>query len=142
MGFEPMISLRVTRNVLNLSGWRNGPPLRVVALADIHACEPWLNQARLEHIVRSANALEPDIIVLLGDYLSGMSFVFRSLPVETIAEALSRLEAPLGVHAILGNHDWWEDKEAQQRGGGPTRIGEALEKTGIVVWSGLLIHSW
>ncbi len=31
---------------------------------------------------------------------------------------LAGLKAPLGVHAVLGNHDWWEDKEVQRDGQG------------------------
>ena len=29
------------------------------------------------------------------------------------------LKAPLGVHAILGNHDWWDDRTVQREGQGP-----------------------
>jgi predicted MPP superfamily phosphohydrolase len=31
---------------------------------------------------------------------------------------LAGLKAPLGVHAVLGNHDWWEDKTVQRTGTG------------------------
>jgi predicted MPP superfamily phosphohydrolase len=47
---------------------------------------------------------------------------------------LSRLSAPLSVHAILGNHDWWDDLAAQQRGHRPTYGGLALEDAGIRVY--------
>lgn len=43
---------------------------------------------------------------------------------------LGGLRAPLGTYAILGNHDWWEDKGAQARGSGPTIAGEALRRSG------------
>ena len=32
------------------------------------------------------------------------------------AAVLAGLKAPLGVHAILGNHDWWEDNGGAARG--------------------------
>jgi predicted MPP superfamily phosphohydrolase len=44
------------------------------------------------------------------------------------------LKAPLGVHAILGNHDWWEDKTVQREGQGPTIARRALEAAGIPVY--------
>ena len=50
------------------------------------------------------------------------------------SEALSGLRAPLGVHAILGNHDWWEDKAVQHAGQGSPLCKEALESVGIKVY--------
>jgi predicted MPP superfamily phosphohydrolase len=35
--------------------------LRVVALADIHACRPWMTPERIASLAEEANALEPDI---------------------------------------------------------------------------------
>lgn len=40
----------------------------------------------------------------------------------------------MGVHAVLGNHDWWEDRTAQERGRGPVFGRLALEKVGIPVY--------
>lgn len=133
-GLEPLVRLSITKNQIQTPKWRNGPPLRIAALADFHACEPWMNAQRVRQVVAKTNALKPDIILLLGDYLSGMRMVFRSLPNDELAAALSHLSAPLGVHAILGNHDWWEDEAAQFRGGGPTAIGEAMKNVGISVF--------
>lgn len=133
-GLEPLVRLSITKNQIQTPKWRIGPPLRIAALADFHACEPWMNAQRVRQVVAKTNALKPDIILLLGDYLSGMRMVFRSLPNDELAAALSHFSAPLGVHAILGNHDWWEDEAAQFRGGGPTAIGEAMKNVGISVF--------
>ena len=38
------------------------------------------------------------------------------------------------MHAILGNHDWWEDRTAQKNGGGPVFGRLALERVGIRVY--------
>jgi predicted MPP superfamily phosphohydrolase len=38
---------------------------------------------------------------------------------EEWAETLSALRAPLGVHSILGNHEWWSDPVAQENWKGP-----------------------
>jgi uncharacterized protein len=45
--------------------------------------------------------------VLLGDYVCTHQFVSGYVPPAAWAEQLARLEAPLGVYSILGNHDWW-----------------------------------
>ena len=51
-------------------------------------------------------ALEPDLIVLLGDYVSGIRpKQWTNLSLTTWTEALSGLKAPLGTYAVLGNHD-------------------------------------
>ena len=47
---------------------------------------------------------------------------------------LAGLKAPLGVHAVLGNHDWWEDKTVQREGQGLPIAGRALEAAGIPVY--------
>ena len=70
---------------------------------------------------------------MLGDYLTGLNQATRyTLPTEW-APILGRLSAPLGVHAILGNHDWWEDAEAQRTGKGPTMVSHAFTENGIPV---------
>ena len=50
------------------------------------------------------------------------------------APVLAGLKAPLGVHAVLGNHDWWEDKTVQREGQGLTIARRALEAAGIPVY--------
>ena len=47
---------------------------------------------------------------------------------------LAGIKAPLGVHAILGHHDWWEDKDVQREGKGLTNARRALEASGIPVY--------
>ncbi|MCF4099681.1 metallophosphoesterase [Maritalea mediterranea] len=130
-----MVRLNVKHDRFTPPNWPAGFKLRIVALADIHACTTWMNVPRIDKIVKKANALKPDIVVLLGDYLSGMHLMFKSLPHDHWAESLARLKAPLGVHAVLGNHDWWEDLQAQARRGGPTMAGKALEEVGIKLYS-------
>jgi hypothetical protein len=108
---ESRIRPVVTHYRLGLPRWpQNGRRLRIAALADIHVCEPWMPLSRVEEIVSRTNRLEPDVIVLLGDYVTGLKR-FRSavIPPEDWGRALGRLSAPLGTYAVLGNHDWWED---------------------------------
>lgn len=121
---------------LTPAGWTQGLQLRIVALADLHACETFMDVARIEAIVARSNALAPDLVVLLGDFIIGtqMSRFGKPIPNAQWVRALSGLRAPLGVHAILGNHDWWEDDEAQRRRRGPTAVRVAMERGGIPVY--------
>ena len=132
-GIEPGLRLTTTRYAFTPPRWTPGWALRVVAIADIHACEPWMTTWHIERIVERANALEPDLIVLLGDYSAGMNIVTDYVHSSEWAPILGRLDAPLGTYAILGNHDWWEDKTAQRRGHGPTFGQLALEANGVRV---------
>lgn len=131
---EPVLRLRVQRYAFTPQNWPSGFKLTVAALADIHASEPRMSQARIGQIVEQTNALGADLIVLLGDYVSSSAFISRKLAADEWAEPLADLKAPLGVHAILGNHDWWDDLEAQRLGCGPIAARLVLEKAGIAVY--------
>ncbi|MEM8813123.1 MAG: metallophosphoesterase [Pseudomonadota bacterium] len=132
-GIEPM-RVRVTRYTLTPSNWPQDLRLRIVALADIHACDPWMSVDRIYDLCNQANELEPDLIVLLGDYAAGHRFVVKPVHSRDWSAALGSLSAPLGVHAVLGNHDWWDDPVAQRNGRGPVFGQRALERVGIPVY--------
>lgn len=83
---------------------RDLPPsldgFRIVQLTDIH-CGRHVTPAYLSEAVDLAQAEEPDLVALTGDFIHrGFKYV------EPAAEAMSRLSAPLGVFAVLGNHDY------------------------------------
>lgn len=107
---EPRFRLVVTEWDLPTPKWRHERPLRIVILSDIHACEPWMPADRVRAIVADANALGGDIILLLGDFTSGLGR-FKLAPVAAAewGRALADLSAPFGVHAVPGNHDWWSN---------------------------------
>jgi uncharacterized protein len=75
---------------------------RIVLLTDVH--RTWFfSQERVGRLVDRVGRLEPDLIVLGGDY------VYRTTEYEASAfEELGRLHAPLGTFAVLGNHDYGE----------------------------------
>ena len=129
---EPM-RLRVQRYRPQPPGWPKGLKLRIAALADIHACRPWMGPGRIAHIVARTHDLRPDLIVLLGDYVAGHRYRTGGIDSTEWAPVLGRLRAPLGVHAVMGNHDWWEDRAAQRRGAGPTLFHRRLVDQGIRV---------
>lgn len=126
IGVEPGMAPRVVSYQLSPSGWTADRVLRIGVIADLHACEPWMNAARIEAIVAAANALRPDMFVLLGDFVEGLhGFLASPLPLDQWAGPLGDLEAPLGTYAVLGNHDWW--------GGEPDAVREAMEARHIPV---------
>lgn len=74
--------------------------MRIAHLTDFH-CSHQVTADYLREAAALAMAQEPDLIVLTGD------FVHRGFRyVETAADALAGLSAPLGVFAVLGNHDF------------------------------------
>ena len=101
-------SLAVREYDLHLPRW---PPelagLRVAALSDFHVGSPYNGIDKLQQIVALTNRSDPDLGVLLGDFVVHGVVGGERIPPGRIAPVLSNLEAPLGVWAVLGNHDWW-----------------------------------
>jgi predicted MPP superfamily phosphohydrolase len=108
---------------VSLPCWR-GDALRVAVVSDLHIGSPYVDVEKLERMVTEINAAQPHVVVLLGDFViqdvAGGEFVSP----EVIASRLRRLRAPLGVYAVLGNHDWWLDAP---------RVVKALRSAGIGV---------
>ncbi len=129
---EPALRLRVQRWRIAPPNWTGGP-LKIAVIADLHMGEPTVSLARLERIVTRTNALGADLILVLGDLEAGHRFVTKKVSMQATAEALAKLDAPLGRYAILGNHDWWHDRAAQARGGGPNVIAGLLNAAGVPV---------
>ncbi|MCS6775872.1 MAG: metallophosphoesterase [Chloroherpetonaceae bacterium] len=74
-------------------------PVRLVQLSDLHRswCVP---EGFIAHVVRRANALRPDVVLLTGDFVTHSAHY-----AESCAAQLAHLRAPLGCYACLGNHD-------------------------------------
>ncbi|OSP55381.1 metallophosphoesterase [Pseudoruegeria sp. SK021] len=84
----------------------DGPALRIAVIADPHVCLPWMTPDRMRAIVDQVMTLDADIILLAGDFLADSKMPCKHLPASLIAPLFAPLDAPLGVHGILGNHDW------------------------------------
>ncbi len=111
--------------------WR-GTPLAIAVISDTHVGSPHVDARRMAEVVDRANALHPDLVVLLGDYVgsnepaSDRQAAGRS-ELLTGVGAFARLRAPLGVVAVLGNHDVWY---------GRAPIVRTLEAAGVtVLWN-------
>jgi predicted MPP superfamily phosphohydrolase len=123
---EPYFRLTVKEWTVGHKDWPVvAPPLKIGVLTDIHAVEPWMPAHRIEAIAARMNALNPDVIVLLGDYVNALKphLYTGDVPIANWMSALRTLRAPLGVYAVLGNHDWWAGEVDTLR--------VAFEKAGI-----------
>jgi predicted MPP superfamily phosphohydrolase len=130
-GIEPgMLVVRHTR--MELAGWPSD--LRIAVMSDLHIGSPHVGLDKLQKIAEKTNAENPDLVVILGDFVTGGPNGRRAggfvEPEQTAAE-LKKLRAPLGVYAVLGNHDWWYDGE---------HVGRALREAGIPVLENQAVH--
>ena len=98
--------------------------LRVAVLADLHVGSPHHGLGMLREIVAETQRLEPDLILLAGDYVIQGVIGGNFVAPEALAAELGRLSAPAGVFAVLGNHDHWL---------GSARVATAFETVGIPV---------
>lgn len=130
---EPALRLRVRKWMIRTDNWPKDRPMRIAILTDLHMGEPHMSRDRLRRIVARTNALGADLTVVLGDLTVAHPYITRAIPVADTAAILAALRAPLGVYGILGNHDWWQDLAAQQRGAGPVETAVVLEQNGIPV---------
>jgi len=89
---------------------------KIIFVSDIHHGK-FFSTKRVADLVERINRQHPDIIILGGDYVYG-----DEKYIEPCFEELSKLKAPLGVYAITGNHDKWENYEL---------TAENIEKAGI-----------
>lgn len=75
--------------------------MRIAQISDLHV-GTWGNDTTfLSHLVNTVNNLNPDIIVFTGDIVNRESSEFSPM-----LDTFSKLHAPDGVYAILGNHDY------------------------------------
>lgn len=84
---------------------------RIAQLSDFHY-DPYFSAVPIRKAVEVVNRLQPDLIVLTGDFVTQpMLHGFERnneqpvLAIEPCAKLLSKLKSRGGVFAILGNHD-------------------------------------
>lgn len=76
---------------------------KIIQLSDVHHSS-FVSEGEITAAAQRVNALQPDLIVLTGDYVShSVDFI------PGCARALGKLKAKHGVFAVLGNHDHWTD---------------------------------
>ena len=131
--YETGSALTLANYAPGLPNWPEDLELTIAVIADIHACYPWMSEERVGDIVDLANAQKPDLTVLLGDYVCTHRLVSGYVPPGAWAEQLARLEAPLGVYAILGNHDWWSAAIPTEAPDNSRSVRRALAEAGLLL---------
>jgi len=123
-GIEParLVTRRADVSLPEASPLLDG--LRIAVISDLHAGAPHIGLEKIDLVVRRINEENPDLILLLGDFLATDVLGGSEMAPEPVAARLGGLRAPAGVFAVLGNHDWWS---------GGDRIRGVLENAGIVV---------
>jgi predicted MPP superfamily phosphohydrolase len=82
----------------------------ITLLSDIHS-SPFMSLEDLQHVVRTANSLKSDMIMIPGDFVTSH---LNEIP--PFVEAMSELRAPLGVYGCTGNHDYYAGVDAVSKG--------------------------
>jgi predicted MPP superfamily phosphohydrolase len=106
--------LVVVEDTIYVKNWNPAfDGLRIAMIADIHGGSNNTTEEKIREVVARTNEQNPDVIVLLGDYVSQVRgpepLEQRPLKmsVETVAENLRGLRSRYGVFVVLGNHDGW-----------------------------------
>lgn len=85
---------------------------KIALLADLHIGSPHYDIDKLKQVVATTNARQPDLILLAGDFVIHGVLGGDFVDPNSIAVELAQLQAPHGVFAVLGNHDWWYNADA------------------------------
>ena len=109
--------------------------MRIAVLADLHMGSPFNGVDKLEHIIELTRTARPDLILLAGDYVIHGVLGGQFMPPESMVNPLRQLSAPLGIFAVLGNHDWWYDAPRVQRALESANI-SVVEDTAVLLESG------
>ncbi|MBE0442041.1 MAG: metallophosphoesterase [Psychrobacter sp.] len=93
-------------------------PMSIALVSDTHWGR-WFGNHQIDKLVALVDTQNPDVVVIAGDIMHDTTIAYDN---TNMHEHLSKLKAPLGVYATLGNHDYRGYDEA---------ISEAVEAAGI-----------
>ncbi|OCA90610.1 phosphoesterase [Bacillus sp. FJAT-27225] len=95
--------------------------LKLLMASDFHLGEI-VDKDHLDRFIAISERVKPDMILIPGDLIDDYIEPYLE---ENMGESLKKLNAPLGVFAVLGNHDYY--------GGDKEKIVKEMEKAGITV---------
>lgn len=95
--------------------------MKILMVSDIHLSNV-IGNSRIKNLVSLSNKIKPDLILLPGDVVDGSMKPFID---ENMGKTLSKLKAPMGVYASLGNHEYF--------GNGVSLFENEMKKIGIPV---------
>ncbi|MDJ0698086.1 metallophosphoesterase [Mastigocoleus sp. MO_188.B34] len=113
---------KLTVNIPGLPASLQGT--RLVQMSDFHYDGLRLSEELLATAIATCNRIQPDLIVLTGDYVTD-----DPAPINQLVLRLKYLQSRLGIYAVLGNHDIHYSHSR-------TEITNALTRVGIqVLWN-------
>ncbi len=114
----------------------------IAQISDIHLF-PYTKPETVQRAVELANSFHPDLVALTGDFVwQDLEAIFVLTPI------LAKLQAKVGVYAVMGNHDLWSDvetiKTAFAKEGLPVLVnqGFAIDKNGSLLYIAGLDDGW
>ena len=95
-------------------------PITIALASDTHLGR-WFGNRQLTKLASLIELQNPDVVLLAGDIMNDTTYYYDK---DNMHESLSKLHAPLGVYAVLGNHDY---------SGNQVKIAKAVTDAGIHV---------
>ena len=92
-------------------------PIKIAMVSDLHL-GTFFGNDQLDKLNKIIEEEKPDAIVIAGDIMDDDMVMYKK---RNMGETLSKLSAPLGVYATMGNHD----RDAQE-------IVDEVKKAGII----------
>jgi uncharacterized protein len=113
--------------------------LTILHLSDFHAGTPSLNLRAMRKAAEFGARVQPDLVALTGDILS------HGRARAAVVEAMEGLHPPLGIFAVLGNHDVGETHDPFSRGivisdWGSAPVTVLRDRSAVVQWQGCEIE--
>lgn len=124
----PLTVEKLTVKIAGLSASLQGKKL--VHLSDFHYDGVRLSEAMLAKAIALTNKIQPDLILLTGDYVTS-----TPKPIHQLALRLQQLQSQAGIYAILGNHDLYHKNSKAE-------ITQALTNVGIQVLWNEIAYPW
>lgn len=90
-------------------------PVRIALISDIHVAGPDMPPSRLGRIVDQVNALQPDLVLIAGDFVSDKRTATRHYSTGEAIAPLGGLRPRWATVVVPGNHDHWRDIAAIRR---------------------------
>ncbi len=110
--------LEVNEYEVKIPGWPQAfSGLSLAQVSDIHF-GGYIHAQYLGLVFSEMRKLKPDLFLLTGDFIS------RAREIPHLEKVLKGFKAPLGVYAVLGNHDHWTAGSA---------VKKSVERAGIKV---------
>jgi predicted MPP superfamily phosphohydrolase len=107
---EPRILLTTRITIKDKDIPKEFDGFKIVHLSDIHHGSNF-HLDSVKKVVDKTNALEPDLILIIGDYITeNKKYILPCF------EVVKELKSKYGIISVLGNHDYWTDSDLVRDG--------------------------